>query len=396
MTSPIPCREPAQARLRAAAAAIDQAELVTEEALLEAAADRWDEHQMLGLDTEFVRERTFLARPGLIQVSTGDRAWLLDPVALPRMPRLGGMLANEDVTKVLHSVGEDLEVLYAVGGAWPQPLFDTQVAAAMIGMPLQCRYETLVEAAFGVELAGGKARNDWCRRPLADGLLRYAAEDVVWLPDLKRCLEEALEKAGRLAWHREDCRRIVQAARAGDTVPPLSRVKGAGGLEAGELAYLDALAQWRETAARQRDLPRRFVLSDETLVEMARTAGGGIDQALDTLGERQRRRHEASLRELLASVDAGAFERPAWLDPLTPEQRTQLKQAQNIVRGLAEELGIDPAIIASKKELTRLIRGERPEWLDGWRGTLLSGKLESASVSISPPSDGPRPGSSAG
>ncbi|NEZ04220.1 ribonuclease D [Wenzhouxiangella sp. XN201] len=387
MNTPMPCRKPAEARTSAAAAAIDDAELVTEEVALERAADCWDAHQALGIDTEFVRERTFHARPGLIQISSGDQAWLLDPVALPRMPRLGRMLADANVTKVLHSVGEDLDVLYAVGGVWPQPLFDTQVAAAMIGMPLQCRYENLVEAAFGVELAGGKARSDWCRRPLTAGLLRYAAEDVVWLPDLKFCLEQALERVGRLDWHREDCNRIVEAARAGDTTPPLSRVKGAGRLETRELAVLNALADWRETAARQRDLPRRFVLSDETLIEMARsTAGEGPDQAIEALGERQRRRHEVELRDLLASVDASAFERPPWLDPLTPAQRTQLKQAQQVVRGLAAELGIDAAVIASKKELTRLIRGERPDWLDGWRGTLLAGQLEEASVSISPPS----------
>lgn len=387
MTQPLPCRKPAQARTEAATAAIEEAELVTVPAALEAASDGWDGHQVLGLDTEFVRERTFHARPGLVQVSTGEQAWLLDPVALPRMPQLGRMLADEAVTKVLHSVGEDLEVLHAVGGAWPQPLFDTQVAAAMIGMPLQCRYENLVEAAFGVELAGGKARNDWCRRPLPDALLRYAAEDVVWLPDLKHCLEQALEQAGRLDWHREDCARIVRTGRAGDSVPPLSRVKGVGQLENSALAYLNALADWRETAARQRDLPRRFVLSDETLVEMARAATGGADHAIDVLDQRQRRRYEDGLRETLAWVDPGAFERPAWLDPLTPEQRARIKQAQKIVRGLAEELDIDPAIIASKKELARLVRGERPEWLDGWRGEVLAGKLESASVSISPPSE---------
>lgn len=375
-----------------ARSAARQPEWIATEAGVEQAARQWQGDAVLGIDTEFVRERTFYARPGLVQISNGERTWLLDVVALPRIAGLGEMLSNTRQCKVLHSVGEDLEVLQAVGGALPRPLFDTQIAAAMLGMPLQSRYESLVEAAFGITLAGGKARNDWCRRPLADELLAYAAEDVAWLPALKERLENLLEEAGRLEWHREDCRRIVDGA--GNLPPALSRVKGAGRLDDRALAFLDALSQWRESTAEDRDLPRRFVLGDDVLMDVATAAAGARPgAALDALPSRLRKRYGGSIEQSLAGVDPERFQRPAWLDPLTPEERERVREAQRAVGAIAEELGIEPAVIASKKELTRLIRGERPDWLDGWRGSVLAGRPEAASVNIGAPetADTPAP-----
>lgn len=380
-------REPVGEEHRHAARhAVESAHYLRNEEAVRSMGATCDASHAVGLDTEFVRERTFHARPGLIQISDGREVWLLDAVEVPRSDALGELLADPATTKVLHSVGEDLEILEAVGGRWPAPLFDTQVAAALLGQPLQLRYEHLVKAVLGVDLEGGKARNDWCRRPLSPALLQYAAEDVIWLPLLKERLEALLERAGRLHWHREDCARIVERARAGDVTPPLSRVKGAGRLDTPAVARLDALAGWRDEVARERDLPRRFVMSDESLVDLARAGErNGVERVLGQLPGGQRKRYGPAIAELLERTSVAGFERPDWLDPLTPEQRDRLREAQQSVRTLAEELGIEPAVIASKKELTRLIRGERPEWLDGWRGDVLAGRLEGASVSISAP-----------
>ena len=368
----------------AAGEAVDTPLYLENEARIESTLSQCAASHTVGLDTEFVRERTFHARPGLVQVSDGERIGLLDAVAVPESPALGALLADTGVTKVLHSVGEDLEILHAVGGQWPEPLFDTQVAAALLGQPLQLRYEHLVASALGVELEGGKARNDWCHRPLAPALLRYAAEDVIWLPRLKEHLEAELERAGRLAWHREDCARMVERARQGESAPPLGRVKGAGRLSTPQLAFLDALAGWREAMAQERDLPRRFVISDESLIDLAVAASERrFAEAISSLPAGQRKRYAPSLEECVASVDAAGFERPDWIDPLSQAQREQLKKAQQGVRQVAEELDVEPALIASKKELTRLLRGECPDWLAGWRGEVLEGRLKDASVSIS-------------
>lgn len=385
MQPELPCQPVEDAAILAARQAVRQAHYLDSEMAIADVASKCGSNHAIGLDTEFVREKTFFARPGLVQVSDGQQVWLADVVAVPRSEALGKLLADTGIVKVLHSVGEDLEVLQAVGGRWPGPLFDTQVAAAMLGLPLQLKYEHLVKAILGAEPSGGKARNDWCQRPLADELLHYAAEDVIWLTRLKDCLEELLDRAGRLEWHREDCARLVERARSGDSTPPLGRVKGAGRLQTPAIARLDALARWRDDSARQRDLPRRFVMSDEKLIELAQAQGRQLEDIIRKLPGGQRLRFGAAIEETLAAVEPDHFERPDWLEPLTGEDRERVRVAQKAVRSIAEELRIEPAVIASKRELTRLIRGERPAWLNGWRGRFLAGRLEDASVSISAP-----------
>lgn len=391
MTQKQDSRDRQSGREQRAAVAVTDALFITERTGLEAAMQACAQARVIGLDTEFVRERTFYARPGLIQVSDGDRVWLLDPIALPSMPELAEVLSDERITKVLHSVGEDLEILATVTGALPHPLFDTQLAAAMLGEPLQIRYEHLVAEIIGTELPGGKARNNWCRRPLAPDLLEYAAQDVIWLPRLCAVLSARLAEAGRLDWLEEDCARLVERARDGAGAAPLSRIKGAGRLDNAALARLDALAGWREEQARERDLPRRFVLDDAALLNLAQTAQRlGDDQAATALPARERARYGESLHATLEIADLEGFERPPWIDPLDPKERETLRALQQAVGSVADELGVEPAVIASKRELTRLVRGEHPDWLDGWRGRVLDGRLPDASATISPTDSKPR------
>lgn len=344
----------------------------SEDSLAESGTD-WNRRKTLGLDTEFVRERTYFPKPGLVQLSDGERIWLLDPVGRREFPSLKSILLQPDITKILHSVGEDLEIFRILADALPRPLFDTQIAAAMLGNPLQCRYEHLVEQCFGVELAGGEARSDWCRRPLAPRLLEYAAQDVIWLPRLHERLSEALDQAGRLDWLEEDCARLVDRAEARHSSQPVLRVKGAGRLSDPQLGWLDRLAQWREDEAQQRDLPRGFVVRDEALLDLAARAdqAGALERSIATLPQPVRRRYGSVLRQLLESGPNEAYQRPAELVSLTPDQRQAVKQAQQVVREQAESLNVEPALIASKRELMRLVRGERPDWLEGWRGDVI-------------------------
>ncbi|MEE4637548.1 MAG: HRDC domain-containing protein [Wenzhouxiangella sp.] len=358
--------------------AVEQARLLSATHDLDVTRSAWRSAPTVGLDTEFVRERTFFPRPGLIQASDGAQVWLLDAVAMDQMPALAELLDHRDQIKILHSVGEDMEVFRILTGTVPDPLFDTQIAAAMLGHPLQLRYEQLVGEALGVELAGGKARSDWCRRPLSRDLLTYAAQDVIWLPRLQHYLSERLEHAGRLDWLIEDCARLVALARSDEAAPPLLKVKGAGRLSDPALAALQRLAEWRESTARARDLPKSFVIRDEDLMRLAEGAvKGRIDDALRALPDPVRRRHKDHLIEILEMDSPPDFARPAALMPLSPNQRDWISRAQQGVRKIAEDLNIDPALIASKRELTRIARGEHPDWLDGWRGPLVSELLES-------------------
>lgn len=331
----------------------------------------WSQATAIGVDTEFVRERTFYPQPGLVQISDGQSIWLLDPVGREDFTAMGEVLDNRNVIKILHSAGEDLEVFRLLTNTLPAPLFDTQIAAAMLGFPLQCRYEALVEACFGVTLPGGQARSNWCKRPLSPKLLEYAAQDVIWLPRLKDKLVEALDRENRLQWLHEDCLRLIQSAN--QSLPPLLRVKGAGKLDDQQLGWLKRLVEWREQQARERDLPRGFVLRDDVMLSLTEAAGNHsqLQNTLASLPHPVQRRHGDQLLEMLDGPPPERCERPLELTALDNEQRQRLAQAQQLVRTMAKDLGVDPALIASKRELTRLIRGETPDWLDGWRGQLL-------------------------
>ena len=367
-----------ETEIRRADQAVAESRMVSGAAALSGLDEHWAEQSAIGLDTEFVRERTFYPRPGLVQVSEGREIWLLDPVALPEIPALGKLLENPNCIKILHSVGEDMEVFRILTGTVPDPLFDTQIAAAMLGYPLQYRYEQLVGETLGVELAGGKARSNWCKRPLTRDLLTYAAQDVIWLPRLQALLAERLEQAGRLDWLEEDCARLVENARSESSAPALGRVKGAGRLSDPALAILEGLAEWRDEMARKRDLPRSFVIRDDDLLRLAESATrGDLDRALRALPDPVRRRYRDAFTDRIEAGGRTDFARPPELTQLTPEQRDRIRLIQQAVGKLAAELDVEPALIASKRELTRIIRGERPPWLDGWRGPLVSKLLES-------------------
>ncbi|MDX1625567.1 MAG: HRDC domain-containing protein [Wenzhouxiangellaceae bacterium] len=329
----------------------------------------------LAIDTEFVRERTFYPVPGLVQIGDGERAWLLDPVVLGTdgalSEALADLLADARVEKIMHSVGEDLEVLDLICGQLPDPLFDTQIAAAMLGWPLQLRYETLVGDVLGLDLPGGLGRNDWTRRPLPSEWVRYAAHDVIALPALRDALAERLDDAGRLDWLREDCRRLVETGRS---VPDaLVRIKGAAGLDDAALARLERMAEWRDEQARTRDLPRGFVVPDAALLAIARSAPATVDElaAVDGLKPGVAKRFGRALLSSAESAASAALERPPELHPLTGEQKARIRELQNRVRNVADDLGIEPPLIASRRDLTRLVQRGRAEWLAGWRADVL-------------------------
>jgi ribonuclease D len=310
---------------------------------IEANADSLLAATALGLDTEFVRERTYLPIPGLLQIGNGETVWLLD-----------------------------FEVLQLLGGSLPRPLFDTQIAAALIGQPLQLRYETLAHELLGLEFPGGLGRNDWTRRPLPEAWIEYACNDVIGLPAMRDELSERLDRLGRLDWLAQECERAL--ARFDSQDLPVLRVKGAAGLDDDALERAARLASWREARARERDLPRGFIAGDPLLLELARRPATNIVEF--SRATPPHRIPGAALRaEMLDIVQAEpiAFERPPELVPLTPDQRARIKALQGWVRKRAEELQLEPAVLASRRDLTRLVQGADSDCLHGWRGQILAG-----------------------
>lgn len=356
--------------------------LLTSEAQLRDAERTWAKADVLGIDTEFVRERTYRAELGLVQISDGETAWLYDPQAFDDAAPLTRLLEDGSCLKVLHSGSEDLEVLLHSVSALPDPLVDTQIACAMLGEPLQLAYHGAVKWLFDVEIEKDQTRSNWCRRPLTNNQLRYAAMDVVLLPEMCSVLRGRLQTKGRWSWLEEDVARLQRGALV-PVDPELAylRIGGAPRLDDAGLAALQALAEWRERAAAERNRARGFVISDAGLMQLARERPSSTEQleAMDQVHPGARRRYGGDLLELIARSRSsqGSVVMP---EPLDGRQQKILKGMKDIVARQARSLGIEAALLASRKELEKLVRaaaaGEPPpERFLGWRKDVITDEL---------------------
>ncbi|MEX0899651.1 MAG: ribonuclease D [Gammaproteobacteria bacterium] len=354
-------------------------EYVTDAASLQRLCERLGRSDWLGLDTEFVRESTFWARLCLLQVSDRDGTIAcVDPLAVPLDPLLA-LIARPGVTTVFHAGSQDLELLHQVGDALPNAVFDTQVAAALLGDDDQIGYAAVVEAHLGVKLAKAHTRTDWSRRPLSESELDYAADDVRHLPALYQSLHDGLVARGRLDWACAESMVYANPDRfINDVDNAWTRVKGVRDLDGTGHTALRMLAAWRERTAMKQDRPRRWIIGDEQLVTLARerpadTAGiaavAGMPAAVV-------RKHANALVELLREAEQAPPTEYSGNVPLDRAMRGRLDTMMKYVRARGSELSIAPAMLATRRDCEALLRGERPASLfDTWRRDLITEKL---------------------
>ena len=365
-----------------AIAAADHPELLQTAAQLEAAERGWSSCNVLGIDTEFVRERTYRADLGLVQVSDGATAWLWDPLPFDSGEPMARLLSRPDCLKVLHSGSEDLEVLLLSLGAIPEPLVDTQIACAMLGQPLQLSFQAAVKWLFDVDIEKEHTRSNWCKRPLQEGQLHYAAMDVVLLPQMLAELRPRLESAGRWSWLEEEVARMQRTA-AESVEPDLAylRIGGGNRLDDESLRALRVLARWREETAQARNRARGFVVSDAGLLELARLRPSNLAdiRLVEHLHPRALARYEQDLLKMIATAacDRSPIHRP---EPLDNQQQRGLKEMRSAVQARAKSLDVDPALLASRRELERLLRvvdagDPLPERFLGWRKDVITDEL---------------------
>lgn len=368
-------------RLRRALGAAEKPLVIDSARRLDEAAAAWASCSILGLDTEFVRERTYRAGLGLVQLSDGETAWLIDPLAIDDLGPLTAVLQDRNVEKVIHSGSEDYEVLYHQLGTHMNSVEDSQIACAMLGQSLQLGYHHAVSWLFDVEIEKDHTRSNWLKRPLSAGQLRYAALDVVLLPLMMERLRQRLEALGRWPWLLEDVARMQR--KSIEDVPPREawmRIGGAGALHGTERAVLCALADWREKTALERNIARGFIVPDPALLAMARRQPDSMGElkAIDSLHPKAIDRHGAKWLELIRQAQAGPP--VAALPQLSQKHRKWLKAMRTRVSEIAASLNVDAALLASRKELERLIfrfeaSGEIPERFTGWRKDVVTEDL---------------------
>ena len=245
--------------------------LITDSATLASLCARLAAADFITVDTEFMRESTFYPQLCLIQVADVNEAAAIDPMVpgLDLTPLLDLMVNNEDVLKVFHAGGQDLEIVYNLTGKTPHPLFDTQVAAMALGQGEQIGYSNLVDSWLGITVDKGARFTDWSRRPLDERQVDYAIGDVTHLARIFPKMLERLKTTGRGQWLDQEMERLGDPANyANDPEEAWKRVR-VSGRKPDLLGRIKALAKWRELEAQAKDLPRGRIVKDETLADIA-------------------------------------------------------------------------------------------------------------------------------
>jgi ribonuclease D len=331
---------------------------------LPALARALESQAWIGVDTEFLRERTFYPKLCLLQIKAGEQIWCVDTLRIASLDPLMPALTSPAARKIIHAARQDLEAVYLSAKRIMSPVFDTQIAAGCIGLKPQVGYAELVKTLLNVTVPKGQTRTDWSKRPLTPAQLEYAADDVLYLGDVAQALASRLRELGREHWVLEDClaledRRLYEP----DPGEAWNRLRGLAQLAPQPRARAKTIAVWREKLARTRDLPRAWILSDADIFAVAQGGSPPLNERL-----------AASLE---GALDAAANE--AW-DPEpgqdarpTPEQKALIERLNKIVDSRAAELQISAEVLATRGELKALAMGTREgamcnsHALTGWR-----------------------------
>lgn len=329
---------------------------------------------LVAVDTEFVREKTYYPQLCLIQIATRDYAACIDCLAPLDLRPLYERLFRSECTWVLHSARQDLEVIWQRAERMPPRLIDTQIAAALIGWPPQVGLEGLLSRTLQVELGESYARTDWSRRPLPAEALNYAIEDVHYLLPAWDELERQLAVLGRQSWLHEDCARTLAERPVADATVVWSRIKGVHALSFPAACAALELVRWRELAAQRSDRPRRWLLDDEHLLALAAALPRSPEDFGDLVAPKFVARNGAQIISAVARRDDPEVQAIVRAHSGQQADKKTLKALQEDVRRRAIALGIEPEILATRRELAAVATGNPPPHLqEGWRAAELAG-----------------------
>ena len=355
---------------------------ITHQSSLNEAAEAATSAGVFGIDTEFMRERTYRAQLCLVQMASPDKISLTDPLQKLDLSPIASLLADPEVEVVLHAGRQDLELFHDEFKVVPSNVFDVQVAAGFAGFGASLSYGALVKNVLGVTLVKGESYTDWCRRPLTDKQMEYAADDVRWLLDAAAALKKRLRELGRLEWALEEMKVLsAEGTYKLDLDEVWRRVSGRGTLSGKQLAVLREVARWREEKAMSRNLPRGWLVKDATLVEIARRQPTSLEKLGRIRGFNARELGKSGA-EIIKAVERGRNGEAPNVPP-APRREDQVRTrligglADVVVRTRAEAAGIAPELVATRGDveslLLRLFAGKSTDAADNGDHRLLQG-----------------------
>ena len=338
----------------------------------------------IGLDTEFMRIRTYYPKLCLVQISSNSDAGCIDYLQNNNLNKVWGLIFNPKKLKIIHSARQDLEIFFLIKNQIPRNIFDTQIGAALLGYQPQIGIKQLLKDELNTEISKAETRSDWSKRPLALKQIEYALEDVNHLLNLHNVLEKKLKAEERYSWALEDSSRILTNAK--ELFNPDSawkRISGIKSLKNKNQHLAVTLATWREQTAMQMDLPRQWLLSDQSLIETAKKEPASLTH-LENIGITNRYLQKPELQEILKLVKQYK-EKTKEMGKLKPKFNKHYKirfdpnllnKFSKIVAKKANELKIFPEVLASKKDLLAMVQEKNDaKLLTGWRKKIIGSEL---------------------
>ncbi|MBS7545953.1 ribonuclease D [Ancylobacter oerskovii] len=358
-------------------------DMITTTDSLAAACERLSRHPFVTVDTEFLRESTFWPKLCVVQLASTEEAVVVDAIAegIDLAP-LFDLMANEQVLKVFHAGRQDIEIVWHLAGIIPHPVFDTQVAAMVLGHGDSISYDQLVQRLTGAVLDKSLRFTDWSRRPLSAAQITYAEADVTHLRDVYRKLDADLAKRGRSEWVTEEMAVLTspdtyrqEPERAWERLR--SRVR-----KPKDLAVLMEVAAWREREAQSRDIPRSRILKDEVLGEIAAQHPTTPERLAGLRSIPKGFERSRTGEQILEAVRAGLERDPKTLPmiererPLSNGASATVELLKVLLRMTSEQHGVAAKVIATVDDLERIAADHEPEVpaLAGWRRELFGEK----------------------
>lgn len=375
------------------AATADNPIWITESEQLKEYCEKWQELPLIAIDTEFLRVETFYPIPGLIQVADDQSCYLIDPLEIEDFAPLTELFGNTSVLKVMHASTEDLELFNKSLGAVPEPLYDTQLGAALINWGFSMGLQRMLEHHLDVQMEKHETTSDWLQRPLTQSQERYAALDVAYLPAIYAMQKEVLVQQGKESWSEQENQALLADSVVDDEegFSYYQRFTQMWRIPDHKLAALRDLTAWREQQARKRDVPRNRILRNQALLQIIERWPRSIGELsqLDEVKKRILRLDGETILDFLKNAEESAEQNhPESIPrPLHFFWNPHLKRLKAIARRKAEEYEVAPEIMLRRKELEQLVRsglenGEYvlPEKMSRWRqeliGHLLLDQLE--------------------
>lgn len=346
--------------------------------------ERCKKSPYIAIDTEFLREKTYYPKLCLLQMGIEGEIAIVDPFKIRNIAALADVLVDPHIVKIFHACSQDVEILYHETGVVPSPIFDTQIAAAVLGKTQQASYSSLVSQYCDVNLPKKDSFTDWSRRPLTESQIHYAADDVKYLPQIYYEMLAQLKKKNRLSWLDETFADLSKKEKY--EIDPRARykkLKRVNQLNARQQAAAREFAAWREMQAQRLNIPRKWVVSDEQIVEACRREARTLDELYMVRGMKESLK-TSDARKVLAALVAGLDCPQSELPDVRPKSKNEsnvdviLDLMNALVRMRAREHEIAPQTLAPQAELLKLARGhyDESELMQGWRYTLVGRDLQ--------------------